>query len=288
MRIAKADLVPDRRPTCAPSTTRSPTLASGVRGVLRDGQRPGAPGDRRSPGRGGSLTERERLHALPISPYTAALGETRLVNDRPDRPVRVGALLHPTGHGRPARCGCRVDRRGAGHRRRPERPTTDTDADTDTGLVEVARHRLSTPGNPRIDLAHYPDHPQTADGAPRPPKPRAAQPRPRRRSWRSAPGAHAWLVEAAAAGAQRVRAKMAAAVELAALVGAGPVDEALGIAAAAGRFAEGDLARHPGPPRRRCTGSHARGRRRDPLRPTRHRHLGTFGTTDGTTGEVTS
>lgn len=34
---------------------------------------------------------------------------------------------------------------------------------------------------------------------------------------------------------------MTAALELAALVGTGPVDEALGIAATAGRFAEGDL-----------------------------------------------
>lgn len=42
-------------------------------------------------------------------------------------------------------------------------------------------------------------------------------------------------------GAQRVRSKMTAALELAALVGAGPVDAALGVAAAAGRFAEGDL-----------------------------------------------
>ena len=55
------------------------------------------------------------------------------------------------------------------------------------------------------------------------------------------PGAHAWLVEAAASGAQRVRSKMHAAVELAALVGIEPVDAALGIAAAAGRFGEGDV-----------------------------------------------
>jgi hypothetical protein len=27
------------------------------------------------------------------------------------------------------------------------------------GLVDVARHRLSAPGQPRIDLGHYPDHP---------------------------------------------------------------------------------------------------------------------------------
>ena len=55
------------------------------------------------------------------------------------------------------------------------------------------------------------------------------------------PGAEAWLVEAAAAGAVRVRAKMAAAVELAALAGPSEVDAALGVAAAAGRFAEDDL-----------------------------------------------
>jgi hypothetical protein len=54
-------------------------------------------------------------------------------------------------------------------------------------------------------------------------------------------GAHAWLIEAAAAGAQRVRSKMREAVDLAALVGADTVDAALGVAAAAGRFAEGDL-----------------------------------------------
>jgi hypothetical protein len=106
--------------------------------------------------------------------------------------------------------------------------------------VEVARHRLSTPGHPRIDLSHFPDHPQEPDGSPKPPKVRP------RSSAETAflalgPGAHAWLVEAAAGGAQRVRSKMHAAVELAALVGAEPVDAALGIAAAAGRFADGDL-----------------------------------------------
>jgi hypothetical protein len=54
-------------------------------------------------------------------------------------------------------------------------------------------------------------------------------------------GARRWLIEAAAAGAQRVRAKMAHAVELASLVGAARVDEALGLAAIAGRFADDDL-----------------------------------------------
>ena len=93
------------------------------------------------------------------------------------------------------------------------------------GLAEVARHALSTPGNPRIDLAHYPGHPQQPDGSPRPPR---IQPVTGAGEAFLAigDGARAWLTEAAAAGATRVRAKMAEAVELAAL---------------AGRFGDGDL-----------------------------------------------
>lgn len=113
-------------------------------------------------------------------------------------------------------------------------------AKLEAGLAEVARHRLSTPGNPRIDLSHYPDHPQQPDGTPRPPKVRPGSDA-ERTFLALGPGAHAWLVEAAASGAQRVRSKMHAAVELAALVGVEPVDAALGVAATAGRFAEGDL-----------------------------------------------
>ena len=55
-------------------------------------------------------------------------------------------------------------------------------------------------------------------------------------------GAGLWLAEAAAAGTSRVRAKMAQAVQLAALHGTAAADRALGQAAAAGRFADGDLA----------------------------------------------
>jgi hypothetical protein len=55
-------------------------------------------------------------------------------------------------------------------------------------------------------------------------------------------GAHRWLIEAGAAGAARVRAKMAHAVELARALGGEQVDQALGLAAIAGRFAEDDLA----------------------------------------------
>ena len=109
------------------------------------------------------------------------------------------------------------------------------------GSLEAARHTTSTPGSPRITPSHYPDHPQEPDGTPRPPRPRA------RTEAEAAflalgDGAQAWLVEASAVGTVRIRAKMADAVQLAALVGAERVDAALGVAATAGRFAEADLA----------------------------------------------
>ena len=50
------------------------------------------------------------------------------------------------------------------------------------------------------------------------------------------------MTEAAGAGASRMRVKMAEAVELSRLHPAAAVDRALGRAAAAGRFGEGDLA----------------------------------------------
>jgi hypothetical protein len=46
---------------------------------------------------------------------------------------------------------------------------------------------------------------------------------------------------AAASGAERIRTKIRRATELAMLVGADQVDRALGMAAEAGRFADGDL-----------------------------------------------
>ena len=103
--------------------------------------------------------------------------------------------------------------------------------------MEVARHLVTTPGSPRVDDSHYPPAPPGALG--RTPKPRTAA---EAQFLAIGDGAGLWLAEAAASGACRVRAKMATAVQLAALHGAGAVDQALGQAAAAGRFADGDLA----------------------------------------------
>ena len=56
------------------------------------------------------------------------------------------------------------------------------------------------------------------------------------------PAAETWLIRAAAAGAQRVRRKMAEAFDLAKLHGPDEVNRALETCARAGRFADGDLA----------------------------------------------
>ena len=169
--------------------------------------------------------ERSRLHPVPAAPFTAALGVTRTVDDLSLVTFEGGQYSVP--HQLAGQV-VRVRRHGdlvviahAGP----------------AGVAEVARHRVTTPGSPRVDDGHYPPGP-----------PGALERRPKARTAGEAQflaigdGAGLWLAEAAAAGAHRVRAKMAAAVALAALHGAAAVDRALGQAAAAGRFADGDLA----------------------------------------------
>jgi hypothetical protein len=107
-------------------------------------------------------------------------------------------------------------------------------------LSEIWRHQLSTPGVPQIIDEHYPDHP---DGR------SIHQPRLQPRSEAElafvgiGPGAGRWLKEAGPAGAVRTRAKIARAVELATVLGNDKVDQALGLAATAGRFAVGVVVR---------------------------------------------
>jgi hypothetical protein len=115
---------------------------------------------------------------------------------------------------------------------RPHRVTRRAPAE----MLADERPRLH-PGSPRLDEAHYPPAPPGALN--REPKPRTAA---EAEFLAIGDGAGLWLAEAAAAGASRVRSKMTRAVQLAALHGTEPVDRALGQAAAAGRFADGDLA----------------------------------------------
>jgi transposase len=173
--------------------------------------------------------ERAHLHPLPADPYVLALGEERLVNE--DQTVRFGSVRYSTPPGHTGdRVWCRVH--GA-------ELVIVARSEQDGGLAEIARHQLSTPGNPRICDHHYPGHPG-GNG------PRHPRPRPRTAAEEAflglGEGAARWLTEAAAAGAARVRSKMARAVELAAAVGATEVDQALGLAAITGRFSDDDMA----------------------------------------------
>lgn len=170
--------------------------------------------------------ERRHLHVLAAEPHTAALGETRVVGD--DQVVRFGSVRYSTPPGHQGReVWCRV-----------QGEELVIVARTGVGLAEIARHALSTPGSPRIDDAHYPGHP--GSNGPRVARPRAATGE-EEAFLALGEGAERWLVEAGAVGASRIRSKMAAAVELAALLGAATVEEALGLAAMAGRFDDGDL-----------------------------------------------
>lgn len=171
--------------------------------------------------------ERAHLHVLPDAPYTAALGATRTVAD--DQTIRLGSVRYSVPR---AFVGAEVWVRVSGDE-------VVIVARTGAGLAEIARHPRSTPGRPRIDDAHYLDHPAGRGS-------RGARPRPvdpgEIAFLALGAGAETWLVEAAASGTVRVRSKMARAVELAALVGREQVEGALALAAGAGRFAEGDLA----------------------------------------------
>ena len=109
------------------------------------------------------------------------------------------------------------------------------EADGD-GPVEVARHPRATPGSPRIDDDHFPPRPE----GPLDRRPRAKNPA-ESEFLDLGEGARLWLVEAAAAGATKMRVKMAEALTLAKLFAPVEVDWALGHAAVHGRFAEADL-----------------------------------------------
>jgi hypothetical protein len=168
--------------------------------------------------------ELPRLHPVPAFPFTAALGVTRRADamslvafegGQYSVPHRLaGQVVHVRRHGN------QVVIAHAG----PQGP------------AEVARHQVTSPGSPRLDEAHYPPAPPGALN--REPKPRTAA---EAEFLAIGGGAALWLGEAAAAGASRVRSKMARAVQLAALHGTEPVDRALGQAGASGRFADGDL-----------------------------------------------
>jgi hypothetical protein len=172
------------------------------------------------------IEEQNRLHRLPEMAFTAAFGETRKVSW--SSTISFGGVAYSVPHQLvDAEVWVRVD----------GDEVVATHVDAACGAVEVARHLRSTPGTPRIDDAHYP---------PRPAGPLNRQPRATNGAEAEflalGDGARMWLLEAASAGAARLKVKMADAVTLARLHGVERVDWALGHAATYGRFVDGDVA----------------------------------------------
>ena len=174
--------------------------------------------------------ERARLHPLPASPHTVSLGVTRTVAATTPLVTFEGgqySVPHPL-LGRSV--WVRVHGRGEGER-------VVIVHVGQGGPVEVARHARATPGSPRLTEGHFP--PAPAGALRRGPK---AQNAAETEFLALGDGARLWLSEAAAAGATRMRVKMAQAVAMSKLLTATDVDWALGHAAVHARFAEADLA----------------------------------------------
>ena len=170
--------------------------------------------------------EHERLHQLPRLPHTLCFGETRKVNWQ--SLISVGGAQYSVPHELvDQRVWARID----------DEQLVVIHVDGHQGPREVARHRLTTPGRPSVQDEHYP--PRPAGALERRPRARSEE---ERAFLGLGDGAEAWLIKAGAAGAQRVRRKMAEAVDLAKLHGTEEVERALGACADAGRFGDGDLA----------------------------------------------
>jgi transposase len=170
--------------------------------------------------------EHEHLHRLPKLPHTLCFGETRKVSWQ--SLISVGGAQYSVPHEL-------VDQRVWARNTGEELVVIHVDGPA--GPREVARHRLTTPGRPSVQDEHYPPRPEGA--LERTPRARSAD---ERAFLALGPGAERWLIQAAAAGAQRVRRKMAEAVDLAKLHGTDEVEHALRACADAGRFGDGDLA----------------------------------------------
>jgi transposase len=169
--------------------------------------------------------EHEHLYRLPRLGHTLCFGQTRKVDRQAT--VSVGDAIYSVPH---ELIGERVWVRAEGE----QLIVVHIDGQ---GPREVARHALTTPGRPSINDEHYPPRPAGALER----KPRARSPE-EREFLQIGDGAQRWLKRAAAEGTQRIRRKMAEAVDLSKLHGVGPVDQALERCASYGRFADGDLA----------------------------------------------
>lgn len=221
VRIAKADLVPTQANLLAQYRTFG-ALELACREFCDEVNNREHRETRRVPAEALS-EEQQRLHPLPVAPFTAVFGQTRRVNW--DATVSFAGVRYSVPHQL-------IDARVWVRHQGEEVIVT---VESPDGPAEAARHPRGTAGNPQINDAHYP-HP--VDAGERLPEATSAE---EAAFLGLGPGAAQWLIEAAAAGARRIRPKMAEAVELAKLHGRDVIDRALGTAAVAGRFLDDDL-----------------------------------------------
>lgn len=223
VRVAKADLVPTEANLVANYSSRAELEAACV-GFCAEVNNRMHRVTRRIPAE--MLAEEQpRLHRLPDHPYTTAFGLARAVGvDQPM--IQWDWCLYSLPH-RLAGSSVWVRRGG------DDIVITHLGPD---GPKEVARHLVTTPGNPRVDPDHFPPAPET-------PLERTAVAKTSAEAEFLAigEGAVLWLKEAGEIGVSRVRAKMAQAVSLSKLAGTEAVNWALGHAAVHDRFGEGDL-----------------------------------------------
>jgi hypothetical protein len=167
--------------------------------------------------------ERSRLHAVRPDGFTAVFGVSRAVSWSCTVSWRNARYSVPHAYA-DTRVWVRED---AG-----EVVVTAID---EKGPIELCRHPLMTPGEISIVESHYPERRDPLHRPPRATKPGEAA------FLRIGAGAAQWLSEAAGTGTRFIEKKMADAVVLCPIYGTEAVDQALGVAAVAGRFAERDL-----------------------------------------------
>lgn len=168
--------------------------------------------------------ERGFLHPMPKQPFSFAFGRTRKVSDT--ALVAWRGAWYSVPH-QLAGESVLVRERG---------DTVIVTAAAGDGFREAARHRLAGRGQRVVDESHYP---------PAPAGPLNRRPRPGNATEEEflgiGPNAALWLKAASAAGTSRLKERLEEIVQLARLDGREAIDDALAVAAAAGRFGFGDI-----------------------------------------------
>jgi transposase len=168
--------------------------------------------------------ERRVLHQVPDEPYTVAFGQTRTVS--------WSSLISFEG----ARYSVPYQLCAEVVFVRRDGDSVVITASDDTGAHEVARHPVAAKGHMVLTDGHYPPRRRSPERAPKATTAQEAE------FLAIGEGARRYLAEAAAAGERHLDERMTEALVLAGSFDKGTLDEALGLAAMAGRFEPGDLA----------------------------------------------